>query len=110
MLHNSNLNSASAVETGDRFRNGASPKSQMSRGNFFKKSCFALLAAVLSLTFVACGKDDKGEKMYELITGEVEPELKENYWKKEREINDYRDKMKNEGFELFSKHFWNLWD
>ena len=61
--------------------------------------------------FVPCEiKDENGEQLYELITGEVEPELEENYRKKTLEIQEYREKMKNEGFELFSKYFWNLWD
>ena len=60
--------------------------------------------------FVPYGEDKNGNKLYRLITGEVEPELKENYRKKVLEIDDYRAKMKNEGFELFSKYFWNLWD
>jgi len=25
-------------------------------------------------------------------------------------IEEYKNNMKNEGFELFSKYFWNLWD
>ena len=60
--------------------------------------------------FVPCGEDEKGEKMFEFVPEEREPELKENYRRKMLEINEYREKMKNEGFELFSKYFWNLWD
>ena len=55
-------------------------------------------------------KDENGKQLYELITGEVEPELEEKYRNKTLEIQEYREKMKNEGFELFSKYFWNLWD
>ena len=33
----------------------------------------------------------------------------EEWLKREEEINEYQDNMKNEGLELFSKHFWNLW-
>ena len=47
---------------------------------------------------------------YRLIEGKVNPELAENHRKKILEIEEYKDKMKNEGFELFSKYFWNLWD
>jgi Lhr-like helicase len=60
--------------------------------------------------FVSCGEDEKGEKMYEFITEEVERELEENFRKKTHEIEEYKNNMKNEGFELFSKYFWNLWD
>lgn len=35
---------------------------------------------------------------------------KDKWCEREIEIVDYRDKMKNEGLELFSKYFWNLWD
>ena len=35
---------------------------------------------------------------------------KDNWRERAIEIVDYRDKMKNEGLELFSKYFWNLWD
>jgi hypothetical protein len=56
------------------------------------------------------GKDETGEKTYELIFGEVEPELEENFYKRMLEIEAYKNKMKDEGFELFSQYFWNLWD
>lgn len=32
------------------------------------------------------------------------------YWDAERELDDYREKCKNQAFELFSKYFWNLWE
>ena len=54
-------------------------------------------------------KNEDG-KTYTLIEGNVDPELQENYHMKMLEIQEYRKKMKNEGFELFSKYFWNLWD
>ena len=47
---------------------------------------------------------------YSLIEGNVDPELKEKYHRKILEIEEYKNKMKTEGFELFSKYFWNLWD
>ena len=53
---------------------------------------------------------NENENTYRLNKGEVEPELEENYGKKIFEIEEYKDKMKNEGFELFNKYFWNLWD
>jgi hypothetical protein len=55
-------------------------------------------------------EDEQYGKVSRLITKEVNPELEKNYRKKILEIDNYREKMKNEGFELFSKHFWNLWD
>ena len=44
-----------SVETRDHFKNGASPKSQTSRENFLKKTCFALLA--VGIVFSGCKKD-----------------------------------------------------
>lgn len=37
-------------------------------------------------------------------------ELREKWINREEEIWNYREKMKKEAFDLFSKHFWNLWD
>lgn len=37
-------------------------------------------------------------------------EISENFFKAEREKDQYRDDCKNEFFELFSKCFWDLWD
>jgi hypothetical protein len=54
--------------------------------------------------------DEHGKKQYRLIFGEVEPELKEKYQKRKREIEDYKEKMKNEGLGLFCKYFSDLWD
>jgi hypothetical protein len=54
-------------------------------------------------------KNEDG-KTYSLIEGKVDPELEDNYRKKTLELEEYKDKMKNEGFELFSKYFGNLWD
>jgi len=45
-----------AMESGDHFKNGASSKSQLSRGNIFKIIFFALLVA--SAVFSGCQKDD----------------------------------------------------
>ena len=47
---------------------------------------------------------------YSLVEGKVDPELEDNYRRKIHEIETYKDKMKNEGLELFCKYFWNLWD
>lgn len=33
----------------------------------------------------------------------------EEWFKREKEIDEYRNNMKNEGLELFSKYFWNFW-
>ena len=49
-------NCGEAIEAGDHFKNGASPKSQMSRGNIFMKACFAFLA--MGLFFSSCKKDE----------------------------------------------------
>jgi hypothetical protein len=40
---------------------------------------------------------------------EPDPELEKLYHNRENEIKKYREDMKNEGFELFSKYFWCLW-
>lgn len=37
-------------------------------------------------------------------------EIKKKYFEEEKRISVYRDECKNEGFELFSKWFWHLWD
>ena len=60
--------------------------------------------------FVPDREDENGEKLYRLETKDVEPALEENFRRKNIEINEYREKMKNEGFELFNKYFWDLWD
>lgn len=36
-------------------------------------------------------------------------ELREKWLSREKEINNYKEKMKIEAFNLFSKYFWNLW-
>ena len=59
--------------------------------------------------FISC-EDDEHKGCHRLDTGEIEPELDKNYHKKAIEIEDYKDKMKSEGLELFNKYFWNLWD
>lgn len=40
----------------------------------------------------------------------AEPELEQKYKQKRKEIYEYRTKMKDEGFDLLKKYFWNLWD
>jgi hypothetical protein len=47
---------------------------------------------------------------YSINFGKVEPELSENYHKKEEMIKAYRENMKNEGLDLFKEYFWDLWD
>lgn len=37
-------------------------------------------------------------------------ELRDKYLQRSYEIDEYREDMKNKGFEMFSKYFWNLWD
>ena len=41
---------------------------------------------------------------------EVDPELKKNYFDESRRIDEYRDNMKTEAFNLINKYFWHLWD
>ena len=36
--------------------------------------------------------------------------VQHKYIEKEKELEQYSDQCKNEFFELFSKHFWDLWD
>lgn len=44
-------------------------------------------------------------------TNSIDYDKDRDKWReREIEIVNYRDKMKNEGLELFSKYFWNLWD
>jgi len=50
------VNNCSALETRDHLKNGASPKSQTSRGNFLRIAYFSLLA--VSIIFSACKKDN----------------------------------------------------
>lgn len=54
-------------------------------------------------------------KLFSFITNDEETnkadkELKDKFFKREIEIDEYKTKMKNEGFQLFSKYFHNLWD
>ena len=53
-------NDGRAMESKTISKNGASPKSQMSRGNLLKILCFALFATVL--IFSGCNKDKNGDK------------------------------------------------
>jgi len=47
-------------------KNGASPKSQMSRGNFLRKACFVLFTTLaLSGAFTSCNKADDVMKTVE---------------------------------------------
>lgn len=36
--------------------------------------------------------------------------VQDEYIEKEKELEQYADQCKNEFFELFSRHFWDLWD
>jgi len=77
--------------------------------NEYKEGYFNQLHKSNEDWLIPCGEKDGG-KLYRMNEGELNPELGENYHKKELEIEEYKNKMKNEGFELFSKYFWNLWD
>ena len=60
---------------------------------------------------VPCKFDSEGKPIcYELKTNEPPEELKEKYFNREQEIFEYRNKMKDEAFDLIKKYFWNLWD
>ena len=60
---------------------------------------------------VPCKFDSSGKPTcYELVTNEPSNELREKYFNREQEIFEYRDKMKDEAFDLIKKYFWNLWD
>ena len=53
------------------------------------------------------------ERWYEIENYNREPKYEKIhnlYCEREAEIIEYRDKCKDEFFELFSKWFWNLWD
>jgi len=52
----------------------------------------------------------EGKPLYRWIEGEVESELEKNFWEKHKEIENYREKMKDEVFDLMKKYYWNLWD
>jgi hypothetical protein len=55
--------------------------------------------------------DEKGKpKLWQLITHDAEKELEDNFKRREEEIAQYREDMKNEAFDLLKKYFWNLWD
>lgn len=40
----------------------------------------------------------------------IDKDLQKKYLDREKEICEYREDMKNKGFELLSKYYWNLWD
>lgn len=41
---------------------------------------------------------------------EEHKKLREKWLSREKEIDNYKEKMKIEAFNLFSKYFWSLWD
>ena len=70
LLYSSNLSGVMDAETISK--NGASPKSQMSRGNICKKAYYVLLI-VFSLTLTSCGGDDDDDGNSGLsISGTIE--------------------------------------
>ena len=50
------------------------------------------------------------EKYYNSPDNEEKEELRKKWLKRAEEINKYQNDCKNKAFELFSKHFWSLWD
>ena len=61
-------------------------------------------------TYVSKYNKNGNPILHTFVFKEVEPKLRENYWKEEERINTYRDDMKTEAFNLINKYFWNLWD
>lgn len=53
--------------------------------------------------------DKNREKTWARIS-ETPDEVKENYYKRENEIFEYRNKCKDEALDLIKEYFWNLWD
>lgn len=49
-------------------------------------------------------------KLYKLNVKKVDEELDYNYTKRQLEIEQYIEDMKNQAFELLSKYFFYLWD
>lgn len=55
--------------------------------------------------------DENGKpKLWQLITNKPDLELEEKYEKRKKEIDQYREDMKNEAFDLLKKYFYALWD
>ena len=50
----------SAMESRDHLKNGASPKSQMSRKNLILFSISLIIACIVSAIFTSCGDEEKG--------------------------------------------------
>ena len=54
---------------------------------------------------------ENGERKLQTMTEDPEyQEVSKKYFEAEKEIAAYMDTCKNEFFELFSAHFWDLWD
>lgn len=45
-----------------------------------------------------------------MSTNEYDKSLTNKWLKREEEIDKYKNEMKDKAFELFSKHFYSLWD
>lgn len=48
--------------------------------------------------------------LWRLVTNKPDPKLEEKYEKRKAEIEQYREDMKNEAFDLLKKYFYALWD
>lgn len=53
---------------------------------------------------------EKVDEGYQLISNEVDEDLKNKYYKEEERIWQYKCKMKEEAMKLLDKYFYNLWD
>lgn len=55
--------------------------------------------------------DNKGKPLtYKLKEKEVDKTLEKNYFRREMEISQYKEKCKDEAFDLLKKYFYHLWD
>ena len=53
---------------------------------------------------------EKFDKLTWVEQVDPDSELREKWFNRDEEIAEYRDKMKDEAFDLLKKYFWHLWD
>lgn len=62
-------------------------------------------------TYEVAEKDENGKPLtYKFRDFPENEELRKKWMNKELELSEYRNKMKDEAFDLIKKYFWNLWD